>query len=184
MGAPVWKARNYTGAGIILTRLDGSVPRFLCLRGRKTGVWSFSKGHPEQADEGKALRTAARETHEETGLVAGVDYTIIGASVRYGKRPYWAGLLVGDAATRIRVARKEHDMAAWFTMDEIRKLRGNTDVRAWAKKADGAFIETLKAGVEKMNADKSALPSPSLSASLIGSASPSLSASPSKQPMH
>jgi 8-oxo-dGTP pyrophosphatase MutT (NUDIX family) len=145
-GAPVWKARAYTGAGIILTRLDGVVPRFLCLRGRQSGIWSFSKGHPETVDNRMPLRTAVRETQEETGFVAGVDYKIIGASVRFGKRPYWMGILGANVANRLVVARREHDVAAWFTYDEIVNLgtKGNTDVRAWARKAPGAFMPTLE----------------------------------------
>ena len=142
-GAPVWKAKAYAGAGIILTRMDGPVPQFLCLRGRKTGVWSFSKGHPEAIDAGVALRTAARETYEETGMEAGVDYAIIGTSVRYGKRPYWMGILKPGAAERIQLARAEHDAAVWLTQNEIAQLRGNTDVRAWVRKADNAFMPTL-----------------------------------------
>lgn len=147
LGAPVWKARAYTGAGIILTRMDGTVPRVLCLRGRATGIWSFSKGHPENVDGRVPLRTAARETQEETGLVAGVDYKIIGTSMRYGKRPYWIGVLENGAANQVRVARKEHDAAAWFSLAEVQQIRGNTDVRAWAKKAENAFMPVLAAGV-------------------------------------
>ena len=144
-GAPVWKARAYTGAGIILTRVDGPVPRFLCLRGRQSGIWSFSKGHPENVEDRMPLRTAARETQEETGFVAGVDYKIIGASARFGKRPYWMGILNPNVANRLVVARREHDVAAWFTYDEIVNLgvKGNTDVRAWARKAPGSFLPTL-----------------------------------------
>lgn len=166
-GAPVFKARDYAGAGIILTRIDGGCVRVLCLRGRSSGVWSFSKGHPEAIDEGKPLRTAARETMEETGLVAGIDYTILGDSVRYGKRPYWIGVLAaGVEANRVRVARAEHDMAAWLTVEEVRKMRGNTDVRAWVKKMGGTFVATLN----MWNA--------------AATTSSSLSAALSKQPMH
>lgn len=151
-GKPVWKARAYTGAGIILTRLDGLAPHVLCLRGRESGVWSFSKGHPEAEDIGKPLRTAVRETYEETGLVADVDYKIIGSSVRYGKRPYWIGILQPGAHERLRVARREHDVAGWFSLEETKGLRGNTDVRAWVRKtsaADAPFHYAIKAASEK-----------------------------------
>jgi 8-oxo-dGTP pyrophosphatase MutT (NUDIX family) len=152
-GAPVWKARAYTGAGIILTRIDADGTwRVLCLRGRQSGVWSFSKGHPEVEDDGKPLRTAARETFEETGLVAGDDYKIIGSSVRYGKRPYWIGVLQPGAHERLRVARREHDVAGWFSLEEAKGLRGNTDVRAWVRKtiaADAPFHYAIKASSVK-----------------------------------
>ncbi len=155
MGAPVMKARAYAGAGIILTRVDGPVPRVLCLRGRATGIWSFSKGHPENIDGRVPLRTAVRETQEETGLVAGKDYLIIGSSVRFGKRPYWIGLLCNGAAEKVCVARKEHDVAAWFSLAEVQQLRGNTDVRAWAKKAEGVFMNMVEAGVAVTSASPS-----------------------------
>jgi 8-oxo-dGTP pyrophosphatase MutT (NUDIX family) len=177
LGAPVWKARAYTGAGIILTRTDGPVPRILCLRGRATGIWSFSKGHPENVDGGKPLRTAARETYEETGLVAGDDYKIIGSSVRYGKRPYWMGILEEGVANQVRVARKEHDVAAWFSLEEIRQLRGNTDVRAWVKKAESTFMQMLASAAIASAAPSitSASAAPSITSA---SAAPSLSIGP------
>ncbi len=130
----VQQQKNYVGAGVILTRTDGATPRFLCLQGRETGVWSFSKGRAEPCDGGAPLRTAVRETQEETGLMVGQDYTIVGNSVRYGKRPYWVGVVAANAVQRITLAGREHVMAAWLTAEEIGRLNGNTDMRAWAKK--------------------------------------------------
>jgi len=132
-------AGGYVGAGILLMRLGvvGEVPRFLLLRGRDTGIWSFSKGHPEEEDGGDPLRTAIRETREETGYELGRDYTLVGeSSIRLGKRPYWVGLLTATgAATRLRLAFGEHSDAGWFTWSEVGRLVTNTDVRAWVKKA-------------------------------------------------
>jgi len=133
------KMKNtYVGAGIILTRIsnDESEHQYLLLKGKETGVWSFSKGHPELCDREMPLRTAVRETWEETGLVAGRDYIIMGDSIRFGKRPYWVGLLTEDAA-EVAVCRAEHSMAAWFSWEEICTLNANTDVRAWIKKSRG-----------------------------------------------
>jgi ADP-ribose pyrophosphatase YjhB (NUDIX family) len=115
----------------------GEAPRFLLLRGRDTGIWSFSKGHPEEEDGGDPLRTALRETREETGYELGRDYTLVGeSSIRLGKRPYWVGLLTAAGmATRPRLAFGEHSDAGWFTWSEVGRLVTNTDVRAWVKKA-------------------------------------------------
>jgi 8-oxo-dGTP pyrophosphatase MutT (NUDIX family) len=107
----------------------------LLLQGCDSGVWSFPKGHPEQEDSGSTLRTAVRETFEETGYTCGRDYRILGDSVRYGKRPYWIGIV--NTEKRIRLAHTEHRTAGWFTIDEINQLNTNTDVRAWMKKANG-----------------------------------------------
>lgn len=127
--------RKYPGAGIILVRPDPQkAERYLLLKGRDTGVWSFSKGHPEERDAEAPLRTAVRETLEETGLVAGTDYKIIGNSIRFGKRPYWIGL-VQNTGAQIVISQSEHTEAAWFTWDEIIDLNTNTDVRSWLKKS-------------------------------------------------
>jgi len=129
--------QSYVGAGIILTRHDDDgETRYLLLKGREGGVWSFSKGHPEIYDCEAPLRTAVRETFEETGLNAGHDYAIIGNSIRFGKRPYWVGIMKESDAT-IVISRTEHSMASWFSWEEICHLNGNTDVRSWIKKSRG-----------------------------------------------
>jgi 8-oxo-dGTP pyrophosphatase MutT (NUDIX family) len=133
--------KKYVGAGVILMRGGGggeedSEPRVLLLLGRETGVWSFSKGHPEEEDRGSPLRTAVRETREETGYEVGCDYRIIGDALRFGKRPYWVGV-VGQEAPPVRLADREHTAAGWFTANEAAALNTNTDVRAWIKKAQG-----------------------------------------------
>lgn len=127
------------GAGIILTRLENGMVRHLVLRGRGTGVWSFPKGHAECPDSGSPLRTAVRETYEETGYVCGRDYAIIGSKVRYGKRPYWLGIVVPEAANQLRLSWSEHDQAAWLTWEEIQGLgeATNTDIRCWLTKSRG-----------------------------------------------
>ena len=127
---------TYVGAGIILTRRSNGETHYLLLKGRNTGVWSFSKGHPEIYDCEAPLRTAVRETFEETGLCAGKDYKIIGDSIRFGKRPYWVGIMNESCATVV-VSRNEHSMAGWFTWEEICQLKANTDVRCWMKKSRG-----------------------------------------------
>ena len=126
----------YVGAGIILTRKGTNETHYLLLKGRDTGVWSFSKGHPEVWDCDAPLRTAVRETFEETGLQAGRDYRIMGNSIRFGKRPYWVGIMTEPFANVV-VCRNEHSMAGWFTWEEICHLKANTDVRCWTKKSRG-----------------------------------------------
>lgn len=130
---------SYVGAGILLMRLgttSAEAPRFLLLQGRDTGIWSFSKGHPEEEDGGNPLRTAIRETREETGYEMGRDYALLSeTSVRLGKRPYWIGVMSPAATGLPRLAPEEHSDCGWFTWSEVGRLPTNTDVRAWVKKA-------------------------------------------------
>jgi|APCry1669189241_1035207.scaffolds.fasta_scaffold66076_2 8-oxo-dGTP pyrophosphatase MutT (NUDIX family) len=136
------------GAGVILVSVDernGEEPRFLLLRGRDTGIWSFSKGHTEATD--RDLRsTALRETWEETGLIAGRDYTLVEgvAPMRFGKRPYWIGVTNIRCPT-IRLCSREHSTSNWFTVSEIAQLKSNTDVRMWLRKIGGHFAAVMRA---------------------------------------
>lgn len=135
---------TYVGSGVILTRIAEGGIKILLLQGCDSGVWSFPKGHPEQEDDGSTLRTAVRETFEETGYICGRDYRIFGDSVRYGKRPYWIGIVTVEK--NVRLAHSEHRTAGWFSIDEIRQLTTNTDVRAWIKKAGGehsSFVRSI-----------------------------------------
>ena len=135
---------NYVGAGVILVQMTGGETRFLLLRGTESGVWSFSKGHPEACDRNSPLRTAVRETQEETGLRCGLDYDIMGDALRFGKRPYWIGV-VRDEQAPIRLTAREHSEYGWFTVPEILALNTNCDVRTWVKKAHGPskFTHTM-----------------------------------------
>jgi 8-oxo-dGTP pyrophosphatase MutT (NUDIX family) len=131
----------YAGAGLILTRFDEGVIRFLLLKGSDSGIWSFSKGHPEECDGGRPLCTAVRETWEETGFVNERDYTIYGNSIRFGKRPYWMAVVKPDATRHLCLNLREHNAAGWFTLEEVYALNTNADVRAWTKRTgpDTAF---------------------------------------------
>jgi 8-oxo-dGTP pyrophosphatase MutT (NUDIX family) len=136
--------QTYVGAGIILVQTEtGGEKKYLLLKGRVGGVWSFPKGHPESCDKQAPLRTAVRETFEETGLVAGQDYTILGNSIRFGKRPYWVGVVRSPCS--IKVNQKEHTEAVWMTWEEVVALQStNTDVRCWIKKSRGANGEFMR----------------------------------------
>ena len=142
-GTHVYTEKKYIGAGIILIHLSESGPRYLMLKGSRSGIWSFSKGHPEMVDRGSPLRTAVRETEEETGYVNGRDYTIVGDAIRFGKRPYWLGIVTAEVPPPMKLSRTEHVEAAWLSRNEVSTLNSNTDVRAWAKKAAVASNFTM-----------------------------------------
>ena len=131
------------GAGIILVRKLGNATHYLLLKGRDSGVWSFSKGHTESVDNGSKLRTAVRETTEETGLRAGVEYDIMGNSIRFGKRPYWIGVVRGNPT--ISICSREHSEAKWCTWEDICNMHSNMDVRDWIKRSSGEHFLHLMA---------------------------------------
>jgi 8-oxo-dGTP pyrophosphatase MutT (NUDIX family) len=148
-------------------------PRFLLLRGRDTGIWSFSKGHPEEEDAGNPMATALRETREETGYIVGRDYRLVSeTSIRLGKRPYWVGIMLPGAAVRPRLAMREHSDCGWFTWSEIGRLPANADVRSWCKKA---MVAT--SGFRRIMSTLETVPVLEL-----GSESPPLSETASRQP--
>ena len=136
---------NIPGAGVILFRFrsDSSEPEFLLLKGRDTGVWSFPKGHPEAGDNDEALRTATRETYEETGYIYDKDYHICGGSIRFGKRPYWVGFLT--TTREVRLTSREHQTYGWFTRAELAEsgVNANLDVRGWLRRSSVAFQEIM-----------------------------------------
>ncbi len=57
------KRRSFGG---ILRRQDGPEPRYLVVKARHSGIWSFPKGHAKK--EEPALEAAKREIWEETGI--------------------------------------------------------------------------------------------------------------------
>ncbi len=151
------RTAGYVGAGILLTRPDADGPRFLLLCGRDSHIWSFPKGHPEPCDRSAPLRTAVRETREETGYIAGHDYTIYGSPMRFGKRPYWLGLLNPQHGRALRLTAREHLCARWFSIHELVTdigIKMNSDVRDWcARNGPGTpFYATLMTAMQMASA--------------------------------
>lgn len=130
MSAP----KKYDGAGIILIRKTSEGSQFLLLRGLKTGIWSFPKGHPEDRDGGIPLNTAIREVYEETGYRAGYDYTIVSDRFRLGKRHYWIAIMNTDATWIPRISASEHSTSGWFRLRDFTNLIANACVRAFVKR--------------------------------------------------
>jgi 8-oxo-dGTP pyrophosphatase MutT (NUDIX family) len=136
-------SQGYKGAGIILVRPGAEGPHFLLLRGATCDIWGFPKGHREEEDGGEALRTAVRETREETGLLPEIDYTLVSRTMRFGKYLYWLGVVRADATVSVRLAPREHSAAGWFTLNEITQMTTNHGVRAWLK-SSASFMRFLQ----------------------------------------
>jgi len=101
----------------------------LLVRGRRLGIWSFPKGH--LVGNEMSHDCALRELKEETGIeLSKRDYT--------GSRKLYAGeyfFYTVDAELPISVQdTNEIDAAGWFTVDEMREMRGNIDVVNFLKR--------------------------------------------------
>lgn len=114
--------------GCILEFQDGQDISYLCVKGRKSGKWSFPKGHPDMNED--PYDCALRELMEETGLV-----------------PPRFPLRIHQLATGLyyhyRVAEEligcpedvaEVEDIQWLTAVELRRLPINVDVSTFLKR--------------------------------------------------
>lgn len=98
----------------------------LLVRGRRSGKWSFPKGHMEGSE--LALETAKRELYEETGIAVS-DRRPIGfqklsaASYYYFEFPYEITPTVRDSDEVVE--------ARWLALHELRRKECNVDVNAF-----------------------------------------------------
>lgn len=102
--------------------LQSSNNKFLLVKGRHSGKWSFPKGHIEPGET--ALECVCREIKEETG------FQMLPAPIRCvplkGGTYYLFWMPIEPEPTPRDT--NEIEEAAWFTADEIRKLTVNVGV--------------------------------------------------------
>lgn len=104
--------------------------RFLLVRGRATGKWSFPKGHLEGPES--PLECARRELYEETGLrLKDISPTTGLFKLRVAK--YFLFRIPSEAKLCSQDSREVMDLK-WFTFDEIQRLQGNVDVSEFVKR--------------------------------------------------
>lgn len=99
--------------------------RFLLVKGRRSGKWSFPKGHIEQGET--ALECVCREVKEETG------FQILPAPIRCvplkGGTYYLFWMPVEP--TPVPRDTDEIEEAGWFTTSEIASLTANIGVTSY-----------------------------------------------------
>lgn len=128
---PVLKDKHQVVAGFIVYMKTTDGVKFLLLY-RRGGYWNFPKGHFEQGEN--ALKTALRETEEETGLKP-ADLRIIPEFRTYVKfhfthanRKIFDTVILHLAETKnphIVVSPREHSGYAWFTYKDAIKILGH-----------------------------------------------------------
>ena len=97
--------------------------RFLLVRGRRTGIWSFPKGHLKPGE--MAHDCALRETREETGLA-------LEPWAFYATRKLFAGeyyLYRIQERPLCPEDNGEVDEAGWFSLADMLRMEVNADVR-------------------------------------------------------
>ena len=104
--------------------------RFLLVRGRATGKWSFPKGHLEGAES--PLDCARRELFEETG-VSLKDYGPSTGLFRLRMAHYFLFRVPTEFRLWAMDSREVMDHR-WFTFQEIQHLQGNVDVSEFVRK--------------------------------------------------
>jgi|UniRef100_A0A6C0K682 8-oxo-dGTP pyrophosphatase MutT (NUDIX family) len=113
--------------GVICSTPD---EKYLLVRGRLGGKWSFPKGHLKASEI--ALDCALRELHEETGItLSRKDVSFLTTTLsknRDGNNAEYFRCLVPEEIPVNIIDNREISEAGWFTLCEIQRLNGNIDV--------------------------------------------------------
>ena len=109
------------------TILVSSENKILLVRGRRTGKWSFPKGHPNKDESHDDC--ARRETIEETGIQ--ID-DIFDQSICLASGKYFIHRM-NHQPQAIPVDTNEVMDVAWWTIHQIQRLSVNIDVSYFLK---------------------------------------------------
>jgi len=101
--------------------------RYLLVQGRKTGKWSFPKGHPNSNEAN--IDCAQRELYEETGLRAPFMYSYV-YQLSTGKYYLYNVQEEEQCSTNDS---DEIKNTGWFTKKEMTKMSVNIDINAFLR---------------------------------------------------
>lgn len=105
--------------------------KILLVKGRKSKLWSFPKGHRDRSDR-STLECALRELREETGLRLNQEY--IGVK-KYRVAEYYI-YAVPQEYRLFPMDTREVEEAQWFDFKEIKELDKNVDVSMFCQHLD------------------------------------------------
>jgi len=118
--------------GTILISVSNKV---LIVKGRKSGKWSFPKGHAEQ--EETELDCALRETREETGLQVSTHFQKI---IHLATGVYF--LYLCQTETQCTPTDTDEIIEiAWIPIHKLRKMNVNVDVNTFLRSYGKKYIE-------------------------------------------
>ena len=108
--------------------------RVLLVKGRRSGKWSFPKGHKNGSETYMAC--ALRETIEETGI------DLTGMKPKACHKLSAGEYYFFELASEIEPVVKdtgEVEAAEWFTLDEMAELSANVDVSCFLSRMDRSY---------------------------------------------
>ena len=123
-----YKPRSQKVYGAICKNTD---EQYLLVQGRKTGRWSWPKGHIQLGE--KVYDCVKREVYEETGIQ---ELPSPESSIRLKAGEYYLYNFIEYSPALNPIDQNEIMDIGWFSLDEIRKNRNNCniDVNFFAKR--------------------------------------------------
>ena len=127
------EAVSQLSCGAVVYRETGSGREYLLLHQKRSGRWSFPKGHKEAHETDK--QTAEREIFEETGLRLNVD-TAFSTEISYtvtSKTHKTVRLFTAKASGKVSVCRREIVGYEWVTYEKALALLPSDSIEAFEK---------------------------------------------------
>lgn len=126
--------KNDTVYGCILISRRGHI---CVVQGRSTEKWSFPKGHPNSGET--PFQCASRETCEETGIkIPWQTHRPISLAVGH----YYI-VFVATELVCYTFDENEILQVKWFSIDELKKIRGNVDINTFLRRLDQSAQDNL-----------------------------------------
>jgi 8-oxo-dGTP pyrophosphatase MutT (NUDIX family) len=115
-----YKSRRLKVYGVVCISSNN---RFLLVRGRKTGIWSFPKGHLSGNETSQEC--ALRELREETGIQIPYNTFYLSRKLFAGEYYFYR---VEEEPVVVPSDSFEISEGGWFTLEEMRTLHCNADI--------------------------------------------------------
>ena len=123
---PIYKKQpRLKRCGTICVKYIFNVAHILIVRGKRSRIWSLPKGCINQGET--EIQCAQRETLEESGL--SIDLNDLTLRVCINHNVYFVVIIKDHPKLKIR-DKDEIDKVSWMTLNEIKTLECNKDLRS------------------------------------------------------